>query len=153
MQLTGELTTDRGDASGTGYWSPSLEAYVTDDSGCPGVVPDAVVLAQGADDILQTLAIAQETGVPVTPRSGKPVEIQALWYNALQFLSELELKFRESPRGYEKLAAIARHSFNEKFWNEHAQYLYDRIDGRDRDIDTVASYPIGASERDGSLSS
>lgn len=45
-----------------------LDAYVTDDSGFPGVVPDAVVLAEGAGDILQTLAIAQETGVPVTPR-------------------------------------------------------------------------------------
>lgn len=45
-----------------------LEQYVTDDSGFPGVVPDAVVLAEGPDDILRTLAIAQETGVPVTPR-------------------------------------------------------------------------------------
>ncbi|HEU5072860.1 MAG TPA: FAD-binding protein, partial [Polyangiaceae bacterium] len=45
-----------------------LETYVTDDSGYPGVLPDAVVLAQGADDIVQTLAVAQETGVPVTPR-------------------------------------------------------------------------------------
>ena len=45
-----------------------LDAYVTDDSGFPGVVPDAVVLAESPEDILQTLAIAQETGVPVTPR-------------------------------------------------------------------------------------
>lgn len=76
---------------------------------------------------------ARVNGIPVTPRAGKPVEIQALWYNALQFLSELDLKFGEAPRGYEKLAAIARNSFNEKFWNESAQYLYDRIDGRERD--------------------
>ncbi len=76
---------------------------------------------------------ARVNGVPVTPRAGKPVEIQALWYNALQFLSELDLKFGETSRGYEKLAAIARNSFNEKFWNESAQYLYDRIDGRERD--------------------
>jgi glycolate oxidase len=45
-----------------------LETYVTDDSGFPGMVPDAVVLADKAEDILETLAIAQETGVPVTPR-------------------------------------------------------------------------------------
>jgi xylulokinase len=50
LQLTGELTTDRGDASGTGYWSPSLEAYVPDAFGLvdldPAVAP--TVLAPGA---------------------------------------------------------------------------------------------------------
>lgn len=46
----------------------SMESYVTDDSSFPGRLPDAVVLATCADDILQTLAIAAETGVPVTPR-------------------------------------------------------------------------------------
>lgn len=45
-----------------------LEGYVTDDSGFPGVLPDAVVLAEAPEDILQALAVAQETGVPVTPR-------------------------------------------------------------------------------------
>jgi len=45
-----------------------LDQYVTDDSGLAGLVPDAVVLADKPEDILQTLAIAQETGVPVTPR-------------------------------------------------------------------------------------
>ncbi|MGQ0645470.1 MAG: amylo-alpha-1,6-glucosidase [Elusimicrobiota bacterium] len=72
-------------------------------------------------------------GGPATPRSGKPVELQALWYNALQFLAELDLKLGGPSRGYEKLAAVARNSFNEKFWNEPAQYLFDRIEGKERD--------------------
>jgi predicted glycogen debranching enzyme len=76
---------------------------------------------------------ARVDGRPVTPRTGKPVEVQALWYNALQFLAELDLKLKEPSRGYEKLASIARTSFNEKFWNEGAQYLFDRVEGRERD--------------------
>ncbi|MBI4396415.1 MAG: glycogen debranching protein, partial [Elusimicrobia bacterium] len=69
----------------------------------------------------------------VTARTGKPVEIQALWYNALQFVTELEMKYGEKTRGYEQLASIARMSFNQKFWNEAGQYLFDRVEGRDRD--------------------
>jgi predicted glycogen debranching enzyme len=70
---------------------------------------------------------------PATPRGGKPVEIQALWYNALQFLKELELKFGEPPRGYDKLADVARKSFNDKFWNATEGTLYDVVDGKERD--------------------
>lgn len=76
---------------------------------------------------------ARVDGAPVTPRSGKPVEIQALWYNALEFLAELDLKLKEKPRGYDKLASIARGSFNEKFWNEKENYPYDRIEGKEKD--------------------
>jgi predicted glycogen debranching enzyme len=66
---------------------------------------------------------------PVTPRGGKPVEVQALWYNALQFVSELEIKFGEPSGDYPRLAAQARDSFNAKFWNPAAGYLHDRLDG------------------------
>jgi predicted glycogen debranching enzyme len=72
-------------------------------------------------------------GKGVTPRAGKPVEIQALWYNALQFLVEIQMKLKESTRGYDKLAEIAHRSFNEKFWNESGGYLYDVVDGKHRD--------------------
>lgn len=70
---------------------------------------------------------------PATPRFGKPVEIQALWYNALQFLAELDLKWGSPPHGYADLAAVARRSFNEKFWNESAGALYDRVNGKEKD--------------------
>ncbi|HRY28617.1 MAG TPA: amylo-alpha-1,6-glucosidase [Elusimicrobiota bacterium] len=90
------------------------------------------LIAASTDGQALTWMDAKVENTPVTPRSGKAVEIQALWYNALQFLTELDFKLNEPSRGYDKLAAIARASFNEKFWNESAGYLYDRINGRDR---------------------
>ncbi|MEN9580198.1 MAG: hypothetical protein RJA70_3207, partial [Pseudomonadota bacterium] len=48
----------------------SCEVYASDDSEAIGRVPSAVVLATSPKDIQETLAIAAETGVPVTPRSG-----------------------------------------------------------------------------------
>lgn len=48
----------------------ACEPFARDESEAVGKTPDAVVLAEGADDILKTLAIARETGVPVTPRAG-----------------------------------------------------------------------------------
>lgn len=68
-----------------------------------------------------------------TPRKGKPVEIQALWYNALQFLSELCLKLNENDPAYAELAKKARASFNSLFWNPQNNYMYDVIDGNRRE--------------------
>jgi predicted glycogen debranching enzyme len=93
---------------------------------------DGLIVAPTADVAL-TWMDARVDGRPVTPRAGKPVEIQALWYNALQFLVEIQLKLKEPTRGYDKLAEIARRNFNEKFWNDSAGYLFDVIDGKHRD--------------------
>ncbi|MBP9698444.1 MAG: glycogen debranching enzyme family protein [Elusimicrobia bacterium] len=93
---------------------------------------DGLIVAPAADVAL-TWMDARVDGRPVTPRAGKPVEIQALWYNALQFLVEIQLKLKEPTRGYDKLAEIARRTFNEKFWNDSAGYLFDVIDGKHRD--------------------
>jgi glycolate oxidase len=48
----------------------ACEAYARDESEAPGRSPDAVVLATGVDDIAAALAVASETGVPITPRAG-----------------------------------------------------------------------------------
>jgi glycolate oxidase len=48
----------------------ACEAYARDESEATGVLPDAVVLAESADDILKALAVAREAQVPITPRSG-----------------------------------------------------------------------------------
>jgi glycolate oxidase len=48
----------------------ACEGFASDDSEAIGVVPDAVVLAENADDILSALSVAREAGVPITPRSG-----------------------------------------------------------------------------------
>jgi predicted glycogen debranching enzyme len=67
----------------------------------------------------------------VTPREGKAVEIQALWYNALRVMAQLSLvfnKYAESSR-YTSLADWARARFAEAFWNESAGCLHDVVSG------------------------
>jgi predicted glycogen debranching enzyme len=71
----------------------------------------------------------------VTPRMGKAVEINALWYNALSIyatLLELNGNSDEATRIFEK-AALARKSFIEQFWNSEKGYLYDVINGNEKD--------------------
>jgi predicted glycogen debranching enzyme len=68
-----------------------------------------------------------------TPRKGKPVEVQALWYNALQYCSEICLKFDGKDPGWGDLAKSVRDSFNMLFWNPQNNYLYDVIDGNARE--------------------
>lgn len=63
----------------------------------------------------------------VTPRNGKTVELNALWYNALVIMSELATKFegKEAAIQYKELANKTKESFNEKFYNEKKKCLYD----------------------------
>lgn len=61
----------------------------------------------------------------VTPRHGKPVEINALWYNALKVMELLSERFGDSSRSYETLAKKVKDSFVRKFWNEKDGCLYD----------------------------
>lgn len=65
----------------------------------------------------------------VTPRTGKPVEINALWYNALMIIAELMTKTGENQKAasYKKKAARVHKSFNSLFWNTQDEYLYDCI--------------------------
>lgn len=66
----------------------------------------------------------------VTPRMGKPVEIQALWYNALCIYSELLKLNKENKTAKEFFvkAEQTKQSFNQLFWFENGKYLYDVID-------------------------
>ena len=63
----------------------------------------------------------------VTPRIGKPVEINALWFNALQTMATLAPVVKKSAGPYAKLAAQVKQSFV-KFWNADAECCYDVID-------------------------
>lgn len=69
----------------------------------------------------------------VTPRMGKPVEIEALWYNVLKMFAELlTLNGQEDDAALVNLsAAKAKQSFDEKFWYAEGGYLYDVIDEND----------------------
>ncbi len=67
----------------------------------------------------------------VTPRHGKAVEINALWYNSLKVMEYLAIKFDEDSSWYKNLANKTKDSFIKKFWNEDEKYLYDVIqDGK-----------------------
>ena len=71
----------------------------------------------------------------VTPRAGKAVEIQALWYNALCIMADFAEKFGDDKDRdeYLKMAGEARKSFNEIFWNEREECLFDAVDGEKKD--------------------
>lgn len=66
----------------------------------------------------------------MTPRHGKPVEINALWYNGLKEMAALADKYKDGDLSshYEKMAERTRVSFAEKFWNEENGCLYDVVD-------------------------
>ena len=66
----------------------------------------------------------------VTPRMGKPVEVQALWYNALRIFADLlrKNKQEEDAALVELSAEKAKQSFETTFWNNEGGYLYDLID-------------------------
>ncbi|MBK8304884.1 MAG: glycogen debranching enzyme family protein [Chloracidobacterium sp.] len=71
----------------------------------------------------------------VTPRIGKPVEIQALWHNALCIMESFAERFGDAERQarYFEMAAVARDSFNGQFWNDAESCLYDVINGNEKD--------------------
>ena len=96
-----------------------------------GVDPADGLLRQGEDGYQLTWMDAKVGDWVVTPRRGKPVEINALWYNALKNLELWQLRGGRGPASAQtgQLADRARISFNERFWNEEAGGLYDVLDG------------------------
>ncbi len=71
----------------------------------------------------------------VTPRHGKPVEIQALWHNGLRVMEDLAARFGDDAAAahYREIANRASLNFERLFWNEESGYLYDCISGGNRD--------------------
>ena len=74
----------------------------------------------------------------VTPRIGKPVEINALWFNALVAMRDFatELGDKQSARRYLAQAERIGRSFGEAFWYEDGQYLHDVVDGPEGELGT-----------------
>jgi predicted glycogen debranching enzyme len=74
-------------------------------------------------------------GEPVTPRAGKAVEVQALWYNTLRTVQLLAGEFDEGNEAetYAQMAERVRKSFAEKFWNAGKGCLYDVATEQERD--------------------
>jgi predicted glycogen debranching enzyme len=82
----------------------------------------------GEDGIALTWMDAVNSDGPVTPRIGMPVEINALWYNALCFYASLT-----EDTAVQTLAAQVKTSFIEVFWNEKKGYLADYVEGTYKD--------------------
>jgi predicted glycogen debranching enzyme len=99
-----------------------------------GVDPADGLLRQGAEGYQLTWMDAKVDDWVVTPRRGKAVEINALWYNALCLLAEW-LREEGDPMAPEvdERAEQARGSFGRRFWYEEGAYLYDVVDGEQGD--------------------
>jgi predicted glycogen debranching enzyme len=94
-----------------------------------GVDPDDGLLREGEEGYQLTWMDAKVDDWVVTPRRGKAVEINALWYNALCLLHQwLREEKGACPLNLPDLANRARQSFNRRFWYEEGRYLYDVVD-------------------------
>jgi predicted glycogen debranching enzyme len=100
-----------------------------------GVDRNDGLLQQGKEGYQLTWMDAKVDDWVVTPRRGKPVEINALWYNALRLLETwlVEEEGEEKAAFVKELADRAYKSFNERFWFADGGYLYDVVDGEKGD--------------------
>ncbi len=94
-------------------------------------VDSSGLLSSGEPGVQLTWMDAKVGDWVVTPRRGKPVEIQALWYNALCIMENLARKFGDESgqKRYRNMATVASWSFNRLFWNEGMGCLYDVTNG------------------------
>ncbi len=97
------------------------------------VDPKDNLLVQGAPGYQLTWMDAKVEDWVVTPRRGKAVEIEALWYNALKLLERwlCEEHREEAAPPIAAHAERLRQSFNERFWNPDTGHLFDVVDGED----------------------
>jgi predicted glycogen debranching enzyme len=86
------------------------------------------LLAGGEEGIALTWMDARVGDWVVTPRRGKPVEINALWFNALQLTADWCARAQRPSNRYRQMALQAQQSAAERFWDEERGYLFDVID-------------------------
>ena len=101
------------------------------------------LIVSGTENTQNTWMDAKTNGIAATPRNGKAVEINSLWYNSLMVMAELTEKLEESSientnnekeveikakiKKYKDLARKCKKSFNEKFYNAKRKCLYDVV--------------------------
>jgi predicted glycogen debranching enzyme len=95
------------------------------------VDPEDGLLTQGAPGYQLTWMDAKVDDWVVTPRRGKAVEINALWYNALKLLEKwvCDEHREDAAEPLRELSDRARESFNRRFWNPDTNFLFDVVDG------------------------
>lgn len=104
------------------------------------------LLVSGTPDIQNTWMDAKVDGKAITPRNGKAVEINALWYNALRVMEEINAHYKKalSKIEYSYLAKKCKASFIEKFYNEEKRCLYDVIKVGKNEFET---YDVGVDDK------
>ena len=106
------------------------------------------LIVTGTEYTQNTWMDAKYAGIAVTPRNGKPVEINAMWYNALKIMQELATKAEEVSKSkkYQKMATKCKSAFENKFYNKKRKCLYDVLgDGKIRPNQLFAlslTYPV-----------
>lgn len=110
-----------------------IQAYKTGTNFSIGMDTDGLIKAGSDKDQITWMDVRVGDWV-VTPRHGKPVEINALWYNALKVMEDLSERFGEDATPYRQLASKVKVAFNQKFWNEKKDSLYDVVDPYDDKI-------------------
>ena len=85
------------------------------------------LISAGNKDIQLTWMDVKVEGETVTPRNGKAVEINALWYNALKIYTLIQETLGNNASELKKLAIKVKASFKKTFWNEKSLSLYDYI--------------------------
>ena len=85
------------------------------------------LISSGTEKTQNTWMDAKYLGMPATPRNGKVVEVNSLWYNALKILESLATKIegKNVAEVYKKMAEATKKSFNDKFYNKKRKCLYD----------------------------
>lgn len=93
------------------------------------------LLYAGESGVQLTWMDAKIGDLVITPRTGKAVEIQALWFNALKIMADFadRLGDTEDKAKYDAMADLAKLSFNALFWNETENCLLDVVENSNRD--------------------
>ncbi|MBI3040030.1 glycogen debranching protein, partial [bacterium] len=94
---------------------------------CTTADPEDGLISAGEKGFQLTWMDAKVDDWVVTPREGKPVEINALWYNSLKIFEMLGEKFGSEVHEYSLLARQVKTSFRKAFWNNQSRCLYDNI--------------------------
>ena len=106
-----------------------IEAYTgkIDIDGNNIYMDDDYLISSGTENIQNTWMDAKIGDYVVTPRNGKAVEINSMWYNALKIMEELTIltKGKKDARKYADMAERCKDSFEAKFYNKRRKCLYD----------------------------
>lgn len=141
FHAVGRVVDASGDLDFLGKMMPVLEtmlaAHIDGTRFGIAMDPEDGLLRQGEDGLQLTWMDAKVEDWVVTPRRGKAVEINALWYNALCGMARWRRLMGQDGQSCQNLADQVRSSFNRRFWSDELGHLRDVVDGPDGDEVTL----------------